>query len=241
MVAAIQLKNAAPDGTTVMLSIDHTQVTIPLTFKEPGYDPIRDFTPIVGVAQYYNAMAASSKTGVTNLKELAVWLKANPGQANFGIPAAGSIPQFAGLIGRAVAGREDGADPLQGRRAAGAGHHRRASADRLRLAHRVDRAPPRRAPAPAGGLGHAARALGAGYPDLPGTRPQGHRQESLAGVFGPAGLPPNFVNAFTVAVRVAMDSPEAKERFAALGVEPTLAPQTNCAAGSATRSRTGAR
>src|SRR6476646_6187685 len=93
-VAAIQLKNAAPDGTTVMLSIDHTHVTIPLTFKEPGYDPIKDFTPIAGVAQYYNAMAASSKTGVTNLKDLAAWLKANPGQANFGIPAAGSIPQF---------------------------------------------------------------------------------------------------------------------------------------------------
>jgi len=32
-VAAIQLKNAAPDGTTVMLTIDHTHVTIPLTFK----------------------------------------------------------------------------------------------------------------------------------------------------------------------------------------------------------------
>ena len=63
-VAAIRLKNAAPDGTTVMLTIDHTHVTIPLTFKEPGYDPLRDFTPIAGVGQYYNAMAASSQTGI---------------------------------------------------------------------------------------------------------------------------------------------------------------------------------
>src|ERR1700675_743911 len=60
-VAAQQLKAAAPDGTTLMLSIDHTQVTIPLTFKEPGYDPLKDFTPVAGVAQYYNAMAASAK------------------------------------------------------------------------------------------------------------------------------------------------------------------------------------
>src|SRR5258706_843087 len=97
-VAAIQLKNAAPDGTTVMLTIDHTHVTIPLTFKEPGYDPLKDFTPIVGVAQYYNAMAASAKTGGRSLKDVAAWMKAHPSEHNFGIPAAGSIPQFAGLI-----------------------------------------------------------------------------------------------------------------------------------------------
>ncbi len=81
-----------------MLTIDHTHVTIPLTFREPGYDPLKDFTPIAGVGQYYNAMAASSKTGIRSLRDLAAWLKANPGQHNFGIPAAGSIPQFAGLI-----------------------------------------------------------------------------------------------------------------------------------------------
>src|SRR5258705_5059579 len=97
-VAAIQLKNAAPDGTTIMLTIDHTHVTIPLTFKEPGYDPLKDFTPIAGVAQYYNAMAASAKSGIKSMEDLAAYMKANPSQANFGIPAAGSIPQFAGLI-----------------------------------------------------------------------------------------------------------------------------------------------
>ena len=35
-VAAVALKNATPDGTTVMMTIDHTHVIIPLTFKEPG-------------------------------------------------------------------------------------------------------------------------------------------------------------------------------------------------------------
>ena len=74
-VAAVALKNATPDGTTVMMTIDHTHVIIPLTFKEPGYDPLKDFTPITGVAQYFNAMAVSSKTGANNLKELAAWIR----------------------------------------------------------------------------------------------------------------------------------------------------------------------
>jgi tripartite-type tricarboxylate transporter receptor subunit TctC len=37
--------------------------------------------------------------------------------------------------------------------------------------------------------------------------------------FGPAGLPPAFVTNFNAAVRTAMDTPEAKERFVTLGVE----------------------
>src|SRR5437868_13586384 len=62
-VAAVALKNAAPDGTTVMMTIDHTHVIIPLTFKEPVYEPLKHFTAIPGVAQYFNAMAVSAKTG----------------------------------------------------------------------------------------------------------------------------------------------------------------------------------
>ena len=224
-VAAIQLKNAAPDGTTVMLSIDHTHVTIPLTFKEPGYDPIKDFTPIAGVAQYYNAMAASSKTGITNLKELAAWLKAHPNEANFGIPAAGSIPQFAGLIVAQSLGvkmepipYKGGAplvqDIIAGQVPIGFGsltelieHHR---AGRLRLL----------------AVSGTQRARSA--PDIPTFQELGLKgidKNPWLAFFGPAGLPPAFVNSFYVAVKLAMDSPEAKERFAALGVEPALATQ----------------
>ena len=43
-----------------MLTIDHSHVIVPLTFKAPGYDPLTDFTPIAGVASYFNALAVSS-------------------------------------------------------------------------------------------------------------------------------------------------------------------------------------
>ena len=42
MIATQQLKAAAPDGSTVMLTIDHSHVIVPLTFKAPGYDPLVD-------------------------------------------------------------------------------------------------------------------------------------------------------------------------------------------------------
>jgi tripartite-type tricarboxylate transporter receptor subunit TctC len=102
-IAAQLLKAAPADGSTVMLSIDHTQVIIPLTIAQAGYNPVSDFTALAGVATYYNALAVSASTGVTNLAELGAWLKKNPKQANYGIPAVGSVPQFIGqIVGKAV-------------------------------------------------------------------------------------------------------------------------------------------
>jgi len=218
-VAAIQLKNAVPDGTTLMLSIDHTHVTIPLTFKEPGYDPLKDFTPIAGVAQYYNAMAASSKTGIRDLKGLAAWMKANPSQHNFGIPAAGSIPQFAGLIVGKSLGVEmlpipyKGGAPLvqdliAGQIPIGFGsltelieHHR---AGRLRVV----------------AVSGTQRARAA--PEIPTFQELGLKgidKNPWLAFFGPAGMPPSVVTNINAAVRAAMDTPEARERFLTIGIE----------------------
>ena len=218
-VAAIQLKNAAPDGTTLMLTIDHTHVTIPLTFKEPGYDPLKDFTPVAGVAQYYNAMAASSKTGITSLKDIATWMKSNPSQHNFGIPAAGSIPQFAGLlVGKALNVRMEpipykGGAPLVqdligGQVPIGFGsltelieHHR---AGRLRVL----------------AVSGTQRARAA--PEIPTFQELGLKgidKNPWLAFFGPAGLPAEFVAKFNSAVRLTMDTPEVRERFVTLGVE----------------------
>ncbi len=220
-VAAIHLKNAAPDGTTVMLTIDHTHVTIPLTFREPGYDPLKDFTPIAGVGQYYNAMAASSKTGIRSLRDLAAWLKANPGQHNFGIPASGSIPQFAGLIvGTALkvellpipykGGAPLVQDLIGGHIPVGFGsltdlieHHR---SGQLRVL----------------AVSGTQRARAA--PEIPTFRELGLKgidRNGWLAFFGPAGMPHTLVTNINAAVRIAMETPEARERFGTLGIEPS--------------------
>lgn len=94
MIAAQTLKNAAPDGRTLMLSPDHTMVIVPLTVRAPGYDPLKDFAPVGQVARYLGAFAVPAKLGVATMPEFFAWAKANPGKANVGIPAPGSIPHF---------------------------------------------------------------------------------------------------------------------------------------------------
>jgi len=93
-IAAQALKQAAPDGKTVMLANDHTMVIVPLTLKNPGFDPVKDFAPIGQVSSYLGALAVASSTGAKNVGEFLTWARANPKEANIGIPAPGSIPHF---------------------------------------------------------------------------------------------------------------------------------------------------
>ena len=93
-LAAQAVKQAAPDGKTLLLTPDHTMVIVPLTVNAPGYDSVRDFTPVGQVARYVGAFAAATNIGVKTLPEFFAWARANPGRANVGIPAPGSIPHF---------------------------------------------------------------------------------------------------------------------------------------------------
>jgi tripartite-type tricarboxylate transporter receptor subunit TctC len=190
MVATQQLKAAAPDGATVMLTIDHSHVIIPLTFKAPGYDPLKDFTALAGVASYYNVMALTSAIGVKTPAELGAWLKANPGKANYGIPAVGSVPAICRAAGGQVAGYAHGGRALQGRCALGSGPAGRASASRLFVTDRIHRTPPQWKNACHGRLGYNARQIGTRHPHLPGAGHQGCGQKSMAGIFWPQGIAP---------------------------------------------------
>ncbi|RYY67304.1 MAG: Twin-arginine translocation pathway signal [Comamonadaceae bacterium] len=224
MIATQQLKAAAPDGATVLLTIDHSHVIVPLTFKAPGYNPLNDFTPLAGVASYYNVMALSSTTGVKDAPGFGAWLKAHPSQANYGIPAVGSVPQFAGLlVGKALGtpmvavpyrgGAPLVADLLGGQVPAGflsltesIEHHRSGKMHILAVSGTT-----------------RARAA----PEVPTFQELG-----IAGIdmnpwlafFGPKGMKPDFVAKFGAAVQAALAEPDVAERLSKLGNVPTYAP-----------------
>ncbi len=224
MIATQQLKAAPADGSTVMLTIDHSQVIIPLTFKAPGYNPLTDFTPLAGVASYYNVMALSSTIGVKTAPEFGAWLKAHPAQANFGIPAAGSVPQFAGiLVGKSlgtsmVAVPYKGGAPLVQDLLGG-----QVPAGFLSLTESIEhhRAGKMQILAVSG----TTRAKAA--PDVPTFQELGIAGIDMnpwLGFFGPKGMKPEFVAKFSAAVATALADPDVAERLSKLGNVPTYAP-----------------
>ncbi len=224
MIATQQLKASPANGSTVMLTIDHSHVVVPLTFKAPGYDPLKDFTPLAGVASYFNALAVSSTLNVKTMPEFGAWLKANPGKANFGVPAAGSVPQFAALVvGKAlgvtnpvVVAYRGGAplvqDLLAGQIPAGIGslteyieYHRTGKMNVLAIS----------------GTTRSKVA-----PDIPTFQELGLKgldKNPWLAFVGPKDMPREFVDRFTRAVAVVLKNPEVVERLAKLGNEISYA------------------
>ncbi|MFC3685517.1 Bug family tripartite tricarboxylate transporter substrate binding protein [Hydrogenophaga luteola] len=94
-LAAQALKAAAPDGHTLFLSHDHSVSILPLTMKNPGFDPAKDFAPVAGFATFVNAVALSGGTPARDFKAWIDGVKAAGGKATMGIPAPASTPQFA--------------------------------------------------------------------------------------------------------------------------------------------------
>jgi len=96
---AAQLVKATPPGQQVlMLANPAVMVVAPLVFKDNGYDPERDFVPVSHVNDYDFAVSVGAAVPVKELSHLVAWLRANPDQANFGVPATGSLPHFFALM-----------------------------------------------------------------------------------------------------------------------------------------------
>jgi len=103
-IAIQTLKTVPPDGTTLLATPMSMLGIYPHTYKKLGYDPVADLTPVsLGVVFDFGfAVGPMVPASVKTVAEFFDWCKANPTQANFGSPAAGSVPHFVGeLIGRA--------------------------------------------------------------------------------------------------------------------------------------------
>jgi len=71
-VALGEVKRSAPDGQTLVLAPSGALVVLPWLYKNLGYDPVADFTPIARACTFDFAVTAKSKvtmraTGVKSL------------------------------------------------------------------------------------------------------------------------------------------------------------------------------
>ena len=99
-IAIETVKNAAPDGSTLLLSAYSMLLIYPHIYKTLSYDPFKDFAPvsIASVLSHGLAVGPMVPASVKNVKDFLAWCKANPDRANYGSPAAGSTPHFLGAL-----------------------------------------------------------------------------------------------------------------------------------------------
>jgi tripartite-type tricarboxylate transporter receptor subunit TctC len=86
---------AAPDGTTIGVSIGGPLAINALLFSKLPYDPKTDIAPITQLVTQPSALAVNSGVMVNSVAELVALLKREPGKHNFGSIGVGSLSHLA--------------------------------------------------------------------------------------------------------------------------------------------------
>lgn len=93
-IAAHALKSAPADGSTYLISHDHTISILPLVVKNAGFDPAQDFVPVAGFATFVNALAVSAGSPARGFDEFVALVRRRGGKSAVGVPAPSSVPEF---------------------------------------------------------------------------------------------------------------------------------------------------
>lgn len=214
------VKEAAPDGDTLLLTPIAPMAIYQLVYAHLDYDPIADFAPLSQLGTFDFGIAVGPQVDGHTLKDLVDWAKAHPSDANYAIPGSGTLPHFLGVMFGRAAGIDLRAVPYHGS-AAGltdliAGHipiEITTTADLVQMAEagriRV--------------LATSSRERSPFLPAVPTLREAGYDLAAAGwyGMFAPARTPPEVVARLSKAIVDAVRAPDVRQRFLSFGLQPT--------------------
>jgi tripartite-type tricarboxylate transporter receptor subunit TctC len=215
-----EVAKAAPDGLTLLITPIAPMSVYQHVYDKLDYDPIGDFTPLSQVATFDFAIAVSASLPAKTLKELAAWGKANADKSNFGIPAAGSLPHFLGILFGRAAGIDMRAVPYKGSAAALkdviAGHVPMIVTTTSDLVQ-THKAGTIRI------LATSGKQRSAFVPEVKTFLEDGYNivADSWYGMFAPAKMSPDLVARYNKAIVAAVNAPDVREKLLAFGMQPT--------------------
>ena len=218
-IAAELLKNAPPDGSTVMIAPPAPIVIAPFTFRKLAYNPETDFQPVAQLVKFPLVMATGGISPYKTMADVVAAFKADPKQANFGTSAAGSQLHFLGLMFGQAAKIDMTHVPYQGGAPLvtdliggqipigvdtfGYDFHK---SGKLRF------------------LAQSGAERSALMPDVPTFKEQGFPSvigEAWFGAFVPAKTPPAIVQRLSDEMAKAVQLPDVKQKLAAASLEAT--------------------
>lgn len=220
-IAIQAVRSAAPDGSTLLQTPMSMLGIYPHIYRKLPYDPMTDLAPVsLGcLFDFGLAVGPMVPASVRNVPEFLAWCKANPGQANFGSPAAGSMPHFIGaLMGKgsgvnlnhvAFRGTQPAIlDMIGGQIAAVSGpigeFTQHVAAGKCRL------------------LGASGEKRSPFAPNTPTFAEQGFKDMVFSEWFGfyvPAKTPPDIISRLNGGLRAALAAPETVNGMATMGLE----------------------
>jgi tripartite-type tricarboxylate transporter receptor subunit TctC len=190
----------------------------PHSFKSLSYDPLKDFTPVAPATQSMLSFVVGPAVpaGVKTLSDFVAWCKAHPDKASYATTSAGATPHFVGVMLASEA--KTPMNPVHYRGGAPAlqdvvGGHIPASVNPLSES----------IPLFKGGSIRILAVTGSKrspfLPDVPTMKEAGYNVvvETWVGLFLPAKVPPDVLNALSAAMKEASQSAALKDNLAKFG------------------------
>lgn len=91
LIGAQSVARADPDGYTLMAAGMSSHVLAPATTKNPGYDPVLDFTHIAFFGGAPSVILVHPSLGVTSFKELLAYAKTKAGRTEYVSAGTGTV------------------------------------------------------------------------------------------------------------------------------------------------------
>jgi tripartite-type tricarboxylate transporter receptor subunit TctC len=216
LIAAQAVARAKPDGYTLLLTTNSTHSAIGL-FKSVPYDPIKDFTPIARLGNFPSFVAVRADFPAKTMAEFVAHAKANPGKLSYG--SGNSTGQITGETLK----KRTGIDVVRVAYRSNpnamtdliAGHIQLMVPDMTTGLPQVKAGKIR----PLAVLTKTPQPLLPGVPSLHETVMPEFETLAWAGLFGPAGMPPEAVKVLADAMKKILAEPDAGDRFQASGVQ----------------------
>lgn len=222
-VAYSFVARAPADGYALLTSYSAYHVGNPsLSPKLPWAQ--KDFTPIALITVATNVIAAHPSVPANNLQEFIAYLKKNPGKLSYASQGNGSVSHIGTEMFKTRTGTSMVHIPYRGSGAA--------IADVLSGQVQIFMTTPPSVMqhVQSGKLKAFAvtgKARHPGLPNVPTTAEaglKGFELESWVAIFAPAGTPPDVVQKLSTGIRQALETPEARSRADAAGIEIRFQP-----------------
>jgi tripartite-type tricarboxylate transporter receptor subunit TctC len=218
IIASEVVAKAAPDGYSILMGPSGPMTINPATYSKLPYDPIRDFAPISQICQFPLLVTVNGKSAIHNVKELIAYAKKNPEKANYASSAG--IFQITTELFKQKTGTRFEMIPYKS-----SGESVQAVLAGQVTLTIVD-PPPAAGPLKAGTLRALAVTSGKRHPSWPGlpTLAEAGVPDMEVPVwtafFAPAKTPAAIVARLQKEVARVVQTPEVKQRFAEMGLDP---------------------
>ena len=222
-IGADAVAKAVPDGLTIGIAAVATHAINPWLYSKMPYNAATDFVPITQMLRVPNVLVMNAdiaaRLKISTLADFIRYAKAHPAQLNYASGGNGSAGHLAGEMFKAQAGiyavhiPYNGGNPAQLALLSGQVDF---NFDNLATASANIKAGKLKA------LAVTTAQRSALLPDIPAVAEtlKGFEIDTWWGLVAPAGTPKDVVAKLNQAFVVALNSPEAKARFATLMAEP---------------------